>query len=81
MKKVFFSNSGAEANECAIKAARKYSHDKYGNGRYTIITLINSFHGRTMATLTACGQTLCMKILGHFWMVLCMLMLMILILL
>jgi len=56
MKKVFFSNSGAEANECAIKAARKYSHDKYGNGRYTIITLKNSFHGRTMATLTACGQ-------------------------
>jgi acetylornithine/N-succinyldiaminopimelate aminotransferase len=56
MKKVFFSNSGAEANECAIKAARKYSHDKYGDGRYTIITLENSFHGRTMATLTACGQ-------------------------
>jgi acetylornithine/N-succinyldiaminopimelate aminotransferase len=56
MKKVFFSNSGAEANECAIKAARKYSHDKYGDGRYTIITLKNSFHGRTMATLTACGQ-------------------------
>ncbi len=56
MKKVFFSNSGAESNECAIKAARKYSHDKYGDGRYTIITLKNSFHGRTMATLTACGQ-------------------------
>jgi len=56
MKKVFFSNSGAETNECAIKAARKYSHDKYGDGRYTIITLKNSFHGRTMATLTACGQ-------------------------
>lgn len=56
MKKVFFSNSGAEANECAIKGARKYSNDKYGNGRNTIVTLINSFHGRTMATLTATGQ-------------------------
>ena len=56
MKKVFFANSGAEANECAIKTARKYSHDKYGDGRYTIITLKNSFHGRTIATLTACGQ-------------------------
>ena len=56
MKKVFFSNSGAEANECAIKTARKYSHDKYGDGRYTIGTLKNSFHGRTIATLTACGQ-------------------------
>ena len=44
MKKVFFSNSGAEANECAIKAARKYSYDKYGEGRYYIITLKNSFH-------------------------------------
>ena len=43
-KKVFFSNSGAEANECAIKAARKYSYDKYGEGRYYIITLKNSFH-------------------------------------
>lgn len=56
MKKVFFSNSGAESNECAIKAARKYSHDKYGDGRHTIITLKNSFHGRTMATLSATGQ-------------------------
>ena len=56
MKKVFFGNSGAEANECAIKAARKYSSDKYGEGRSTIITLINSFHGRTMATLSATGQ-------------------------
>ncbi len=55
-KKVFFSNSGAEANECAIKAARKYSFDKYGEGRYEIVTLKNSFHGRTMATLTATGQ-------------------------
>ena len=56
LSKVFFSNSGAEANECAIKAARKYSFDKYGEGRYEIITLKNSFHGRTMATLTATGQ-------------------------
>lgn len=57
MKKVFFANSGAEANECAIKAARKYSFDKYGNnGRYEIITLVNSFHGRTIATLSATGQ-------------------------
>ncbi len=55
-KKVFFSNSGAEANECAIKAARKYSYDKYGEGRYEIVTLKNSFHGRTMATLSATGQ-------------------------
>lgn len=54
--KVFFCNSGAEANECAIKAARKYSFDKYGRGRHTIITLENSFHGRTMATLSATGQ-------------------------
>ncbi|NCA66432.1 MAG: aspartate aminotransferase family protein [Clostridia bacterium] len=56
LKKVFFSNSGAEANECAIKCARKYSFDKYGDGRYEIITLNNSFHGRTMATLSATGQ-------------------------
>jgi len=56
MDKVFFCNSGAEANECAIKAARKYSHDKYGSGRSTIITLKNSFHGRTVTTLAATGQ-------------------------
>ena len=55
-KKVFFSNSGAEANECAIKAARKYSFDKYGEGRFRIVTLKNSFHGRTIATLSATGQ-------------------------
>ncbi len=54
--KVFFGNSGAEANECAIKLARKYSYDKYGKGRHTIITLVNSFHGRTLATLSATGQ-------------------------
>lgn len=52
----FFGNSGAEANECAIKIARKYSFDKYGKGRHTIITLVNSFHGRTIATLSATGQ-------------------------
>lgn len=56
MKKVFFSNSGAEANECAIKTARKYAQDKYGKQRYKIITLKDSFHGRTMATLAATGQ-------------------------
>ena len=55
-KRVFFGNSGAEANECAIKLARKYSFDKYGAGRIVIITLRNSFHGRTMATLSATGQ-------------------------
>ena len=56
MKKVFFCNSGAEANECAIKTARKYAADKYGPDRYTIITLKNSFHGRTITTLAATGQ-------------------------
>lgn len=56
MKKVFFANSGAEANEGAIKFARKYSSDKYGDGRSTIITLENSFHGRTITTLAANGQ-------------------------
>lgn len=56
MKKVFFGNSGAEANECAIKAARLYSYNKYGEGRHTIITLKNSFHGRTITTLAATGQ-------------------------
>ena len=56
MKKVFFANSGAEANECAIKAARKYSFDKYGEGRSNIVTLENSFHGRTVTTVSATGQ-------------------------
>ncbi len=56
MQKVFFSNSGAEANECAIKTARKYSFDRYGDGRNTIVTLTNSFHGRTVTTLSATGQ-------------------------
>lgn len=55
-QKVFFCNSGAEANEAAIKLARKYSHDKYGADRYEIITMTSSFHGRTLATLTATGQ-------------------------
>lgn len=55
MSKVFFSNSGAEANECAIKIARKYAQDK-GYDRYNILTLNNSFHGRTLATLSATGQ-------------------------
>ena len=56
LKKVFFSNSGAESNECAIKAARKYGSDKYGNKRTKILTLQNSFHGRTITTLAATGQ-------------------------
>ena len=56
MKKVFFANSGAEANECAIKVARKYAAEKKGEDYYTIITLNNSFHGRTLTTLAATGQ-------------------------
>ena len=56
MKKVFFSNSGAEANECAIKAARHYGQTKKGADCYTIITLKQSFHGRTITTLSATGQ-------------------------
>lgn len=55
-KKACFANSGAEANECAIKIARKYSFDKYGNGRNEIISLKDSFHGRTVTTLSATGQ-------------------------
>jgi acetylornithine aminotransferase len=55
-KKVFFCNSGAEANETAIKLTRRYAHEKYGPQRYEIITMRNSFHGRTMATLSATGQ-------------------------
>lgn len=54
--RVFLCNSGAEANECAIKLARKYSFDKYGPGRSTVLTLQNSFHGRTVTTLAATGQ-------------------------
>ena len=56
MKKVFFANSGAESNECAIKAARKYAAEKKGSEYYTIISLCNSFHGRTLTTLAATGQ-------------------------
>ena len=56
LKKVFFSNSGAEANECAIKVARKYAADHHGADHYTIVTLWNSFHGRTLTTLAATGQ-------------------------
>lgn len=56
MKKVFFANSGAEANECAIKVARKYAAEKKGEDYYTIVTLKNSFHGRTLTTLAATGQ-------------------------
>lgn len=56
LKKVFFSNSGAEANECAIKVARKYAADRHGADHFTIVTLWNSFHGRTLTTLAATGQ-------------------------
>ncbi|MBP5730378.1 MAG: acetylornithine/succinylornithine family transaminase [Clostridia bacterium] len=56
MSKVFFGNSGAEANECAFKVARKYASDKYGNSRNVIVTLNNSFHGRTLSSLAATGQ-------------------------
>lgn len=66
MKKVFFANSGAEANECAIKVARKYSADKYERDRCKIITLENSFHGRTVTTLAATGQEVFHKNFGPF---------------
>lgn len=56
MKKVFFSNSGAESNECAIKVARKYAAEKKGSDCFYILTLENSFHGRTLTTLAATGQ-------------------------
>lgn len=56
-ERVFFANSGAESNEGAIKAARKYSHDRYGENRSEILTLTNSFHGRTITTLSANGQS------------------------
>ena len=64
--KVFFGNSGAEANEGAIKAARKYSFDRYGAGRNVVVSLVNSFHGRTMATLTATGQDVFHNYFGPF---------------
>lgn len=66
MSKVFFANSGAEANEGAIKAARKYSFDHYGADRNGVITLVNSFHGRTLATLTATGQEVFHNYFGPF---------------
>ena len=66
MKKVFLSNSGAEANEGACKIARKYSLDKHGEGRHTIVTLRGSFHGRTITTLSATGQDIFHKNFGPF---------------
>lgn len=66
MQKVFFANSGAEANECAIKTARKYAFDKYGEAKKTLITLENSFHGRTLATLSATGQDSFHTMFGPF---------------
>ena len=65
-KRVFFANSGAEANECALKAARKYSFDKYGEGRKKIVSLNGSFHGRTLFTLTATGQQAFHRFFGPF---------------
>lgn len=66
MKRVFFGNSGAEANEGVIKTARKYGSDHYGPHRHQIITLENSFHGRTIATLAATGQEVFHKNFGPF---------------
>ena len=66
MDAVFFGNSGAEANEGAIKAARKYSTDTYVAARNKVITLVNSFHGRTLATLTATGQDVFHQYFGPF---------------
>ena len=67
MKKVFFANSGAEANECAVKAARKYAYDKYGDESHsTVITLKNSFHGRTLGMLSATGQDHFHRFFGPF---------------
>ncbi|MBQ8739444.1 MAG: acetylornithine/succinylornithine family transaminase [Clostridia bacterium] len=65
-KRVFFGNSGAEANECAIKVARKWAQDTKGEGDYTVITLKNSFHGRTITTLKATGQDVFHKDFGPF---------------
>jgi acetylornithine/N-succinyldiaminopimelate aminotransferase len=66
MKKVFFGNSGAEANECAIKVARKYAYDMKGEESPVIVTLNNSFHGRTITTLSATGQESFHKYFGPF---------------
>jgi acetylornithine/N-succinyldiaminopimelate aminotransferase len=65
-KKVFFGNSGAEANECAIKVARKWAQDTKGEGDYTVITLKNSFHGRKITALKATGQDVFHKDFGPF---------------
>lgn len=65
-RRAFFGNSGAEANECAFKAARKYSFEKYGAGRYKIVSLKNSFHGRTLFTLSATGQDSFHRYFGPF---------------
>ena len=64
--RVFFGNSGAEANECAIKTARKWAKDTKGDGDYSIVTLKNSFHGRTITTLMATGQDVFHKDFGPF---------------
>ena len=66
MKKVFFSNSGAEANECLIKTARKWASDTKGEGEHPFVTLVNSFHGRTLTTVTATGQDTFHKFFGPF---------------
>ena len=66
MKKVFFGNSGAEANECAIKVARKYAYDTKGDESPVIVTLVGSFHGRTVTTLSATGQEGFHKYFGPF---------------
>ena len=66
-EKVFFCNSGAEANECAIKLARKYSFDKYGKGRHKILTLVNSFHGRTCAPCPPLVRTCSTTISFRSW--------------
>lgn len=66
LSNVFFGNSGAEANECAIKLARKYSFDKYGPNRHNIVTLQKSFHGRTITTLAATGQDVFHKYFDPF---------------
>ena len=65
-RRVFFANSGAEANECALKAARKYSFEKYGAGRAKIVSLNGSFHGRTLFTVTATGQEVFHKYFDPF---------------
>jgi len=66
LKRVFFANSGAEANECAIKTARKWGAEKKGTGAYKIVTLMGSFHGRTVTTLSATGQEVFHKYFDPF---------------